>query len=77
MARLSQRGGRAEAYVDGRKVGVADACIVPNTHDNCLWHTYGLKPGEHTLRVVTAGSADPRSQGCEVAIDRAVVYRGE
>jgi hypothetical protein len=73
---LHQSGGRADVYVDGRKSDyVLDAYIVKNTHDNALWHTYGLKPGEHTLRIVTRGDADERSQGKSVALERAILYR--
>ena len=76
IGRLNQDGGRATVYVDGKKSGqLLDAYIVKNTHDNALWHTYGLKPGEHTLKIVTLGTADPRSRGRVVAIDRAVIYR--
>ncbi|MHB1305581.1 MAG: ADP-ribosylglycohydrolase family protein [Limisphaerales bacterium] len=73
---LDQSGGRAEVYLDGRKhmVGL-DAYIVPNTHDNVLWQAYGLKPGSHTLRIVTTGQADARSKGRKVAIRDACVYR--
>jgi hypothetical protein len=75
MGRLNQDGGCAEVYIDDRKAGVLDAYMVPRTHDNVPWHTYGLKPGRHTLRLVTTGTADSRSKGTTVALDRAVVYR--
>ena len=73
---LNQAGGRAEVYLDGVKHSVAlDAYIVPNTHDNVLWQAYGLKPGPHTLRIVTTGTTDPRATGKQVAIREACVYR--
>jgi hypothetical protein len=73
---LSQDGGRADVYVDGKKSDYQlDAYIVKDTHDNALWHTYGLPPGEHTLKIVTTGTPDSRSQGQAVAIERAIVYR--
>jgi len=76
LGTLNQLGGRAEVYLDGKKQDLAlDAYIVPNTHDNVLWQIYGLKPGPHTLRIVTTGTADPRSQGRQVAIREACVYR--
>ncbi|MBM3879334.1 MAG: ADP-ribosylglycohydrolase family protein [Verrucomicrobia bacterium] len=75
MGRLNQAGGRADIYLDGKKAGVLDAYIVERTHDNTLWHIYGLKPGDHTLRLVTTGTADARSQATTIAIDRAVLYR--
>jgi hypothetical protein len=72
---LDQKGGRATVYLDGKKAGTADAYIVENTHDNVLWHAYGLRPGEHTLKLVTLGTADSRSGGHAVGLEKAVVYR--
>lgn len=77
MGPLSQEGGRADVYLDGRKMSILDAYIVPNTNDNALWHTYGLKPGKHSLRIVVRGDADARSKGKKVAIQNAVLYRAE
>jgi len=62
-------------YLDGRRVHPIDAYIVERTHDNDLWHTYGLSQREHTLRIVTRDDADPRSKARTVAILEAVVYR--
>jgi hypothetical protein len=75
VGRLDQEGGRAKVYLDGKSVGELDAYIVPRTHDNALWHVYGLKDREHTLRIVTTGGADERSAGRKVSIERAIVYR--
>ncbi len=75
MGNLGRDGGRAEVYLDGKKVGVADAYIVERTWDNVLWHTYGLKAGEHTVRLVTVDAADSRSKGRRVTLSGAVVYR--
>ena len=75
MGPLTQAGGRADVYVDGKKAGVLEAYIVPNTHDNALWHVFGLKPRIHSIRIVMREDADPRSQGHKITIDRAVAYR--
>jgi hypothetical protein len=72
---LNQSGGKADVYLDGKEVGVADAYIVENTHDNVLWNVYGLKPGQHTVRLVTISDADPRAKGKKVSLSKAVVYR--
>lgn len=72
---LDQKSGRATIYLDDKQVGVADAYIVPNTSDNALWHAYGLRSGEHTLKLVTRPETDPRSKGSRVAIEQAVIYR--
>jgi hypothetical protein len=75
LGTLDQAGGRADVYLDGRKVGTADAYIVERTHDNCLWHTYGLRPGKHTVRLVTRSDRDPRSQANRLTLGQAVTYR--
>lgn len=76
LGALNQRGGRADVFLDGQKAELSlDAYIVSNTHDNVLWQAYDLKPGPHTLRIVTTGQADARSQGKQVAIREACVYR--
>ena len=73
---LTQSGGRADVYLDGQLCPyLLDAFIVKNTNDNALWHVYALAPGEHLLRVVTRGDADPRSGGKQITIENAVVFR--
>ena len=67
-------GGRADVFVDGRKVAVADAWIPDRTSDNDLWHTEGLSSGPHTLRVVLTGAADSRATGTRVTINRVITY---
>jgi hypothetical protein len=74
VGRSSQTGGRADVYLDGKKVDGIDAWIPERTHDNDLWHVTGLAAGMHTVRVVTRGDAGPRSKGTEVRIDWAIVY---
>lgn len=75
LGRLDQAGGRVDVYLDGRRKGVADAYIVENTHDNCLWHVYGLKPGRHEVRLVTRADRDPRSKASRVSLSLATIYR--
>lgn len=72
---LSQEGGRADVYLDGKEAGQLDAFIVERTHDNVLWHIYGLKPGTHTVRIVLRNDADSRSKGNRVVVERAIAYR--
>ncbi len=71
----SQSGGKADVYLDGRKVGEINAWIPERTNDNALWHTYGLKPGAHTLRIVARSDADPRSKGTRLSLMAALTYR--
>jgi len=72
---LSQEGGRADIYLDGIKAGELDAYIPERTHDDALWHIYGLKPGAHSVRIVLRDDADARSKGKRIVIRRAVSYR--
>lgn len=75
VGNFSQQGGRADVYLDDKKAGLIDAYIVPRTNDNDLWHTYNLKPGAHTLKIVMRSDADARAQGKKLRINRAIVYR--
>jgi hypothetical protein len=75
---LSENGGRADVYIDGAKSDlVADAYIMPNTHDVDLWRIFGLKPGEHTMRLVIRDDADPKSAGHLIMLTRAIVYEAK
>ncbi|HVG38968.1 MAG TPA: ADP-ribosylglycohydrolase family protein, partial [Pyrinomonadaceae bacterium] len=75
IGNFSQDGGRADVYLDGKKAGEINAFVVPRTHDNDLWHTYNLRPGAHTVRVVVRSDADPRSKGKTLRLSRAIVFR--
>jgi hypothetical protein len=54
---------------------VLDAYFGPDTHNNILWHAYGLQTSNHTLRIVTLAPADARSRGHKICIEKAVLYR--
>jgi hypothetical protein len=71
----SQSGGRADVFLDGKKAGEINAYIVERTFDDALWHVYGLKQGQHVLKIVLRGDADPRSKGKAVPIYSAVTFR--
>jgi len=71
----TQSGGKADVYLDGKKAGEINAYIVPRTTDNVLWHTYGLKQGDHTVRIVTRDDVDSRSKGKRIAVETAVIFR--
>jgi hypothetical protein len=72
---MSQGGGRADVLLDGKRVGEIDAYIPPDTHDNALWHTFGLADRSHTVRIVTQAGKAPESRGTQVALTGAVTYR--
>ncbi len=74
LGRMTQEGGRADVWLDGRKAGEIEAWIPERTNDNDCWHVTGLAPGRHTVRIVVRGDADARSNGRRVQIERAVVY---
>jgi hypothetical protein len=74
VGELSQHGGRASVTLDGWTMRPIDAWIPERTHDDALWHAYGLVNGRHTLRIVAEGKARSESGGHEVEIREAVVY---
>jgi hypothetical protein len=76
IGRMGQSSGRAEVYVDGKQQKQQlDGYIVENTTDDIVWQIYGLKPGEHQIRLVTLDQADDRSKGKQVNLRAAVTYR--
>ena len=75
VGNCSQSGGKADVFVDGKKAGEINAYIVERTSDSGLWHTYGLKQGPHTLRIVSRDAADSRSKGKRITISAAVIFR--
>ena len=72
---LRPAGGRADVFLDGKPAPPIDAYAAARTHDNALWHAYGLAQGPHTIRIVTRADADARSTGKDISILEAVVYR--
>ena len=72
---MSESGGRADVFLDGRREGEIDAYIPPDTHDNALWHRYGLANRSHTVRIVTRADKAQASKGTTVALAGAVTYR--
>ena len=68
-------GGRAEVSLDGKPAQGINAWIPQRTHDNALWHVYGLAPGTHTVRIASTGTADQRSTGTARLVSGAIVYR--
>ncbi len=76
VGEYSEFGGRADVFLDGKKAerGI-DAYAAPITHDNDLWHVYGLKARPHQLRIVTREDADHRSKGARLVITEAIVYQ--
>jgi hypothetical protein len=72
---ITQDGGRADVFLDGKPARSIDAYVVERTWDTDLWHVYGLQDGPHTLRIVTRDDADPRSKGKNLGLIEALVYK--
>jgi len=70
-------GGRADVYLDGKLDRSVD--VYPDEpHDKggeVVWHGFGLKPGEHTVRLVVKGETYPGSTGTDIAVEALVVFR--
>jgi hypothetical protein len=70
-------GGKADVYLDGR----LDRTVDVNSDEKgskggeAVWHTFGLKNGRHTVRIVVRGEPYADRQGTEVAIEDLVVFR--
>jgi hypothetical protein len=75
VGEMTPAGGRADVYLDGAPAHAIDVFVAGRTHDNDVWHVYGLTQGPHTLRIVTRADTDPRSKGATISIAEAVVYR--
>ena len=72
-----ETGGKAEVYLDGKLDKTVDVYSDESDwkdHES-VWHTFGLKPGKHTVRVVVLGQPYPGSKGSDVAIQDLVVFR--
>lgn len=66
---VSPEGGQADIHLDGVKQLCGLDCWNPETiHHQVLWYRTGLKPGEHTLKVIATGKRNPRSNGSNVYV---------
>jgi hypothetical protein len=74
VGRYTDRGGRADVFLDGKPAGTIEAWQVPRTYDNAYWHVTGLTPGPHTVRIVTRADRHPKSTGTTIAIEGAITY---
>ena len=74
VGRYTDRGGRADVFLDDKPAGTIEAWQVPRTHDNAYWHVTGLKPGPHTVRIVTRADHHQKSAGTSIGIEAAITY---
>jgi hypothetical protein len=71
----SMNGGKADVFIDGKRVGEINAYGQTRDHVNDLWAHLDLKRGNHVLQVLTRKDKDPRSGGTQVIIERCLTYR--
>ncbi len=70
-------GGKADVYLDGK----LDRTVDVNSDEKAskggesVWHAFGLKSGEHTVRLAVRGEPYGESKGTDVAIESLVVFR--
>lgn len=74
VGECSDQAGRADVYLDGKQMRGIDAYANAKTHDNDVWHAYGLKPKSHTLRIVVRPDANAQSAGHRILLSEAVTY---
>ncbi len=74
---LYTNGGKIEIILDGALAGTGDAFSddLGNKNTEALWHKFGLKNGEHTIRVIVKGEPQDKSAGSMVSIEDLVVFR--
>jgi hypothetical protein len=70
-------GGKLDAYLDGK----LDRTLDVNSDEKddrggeSVWHSFGLKPGRHTVRLVVRGEPYGGGKGTDVDIESAVVFK--
>ncbi|MEO8026305.1 MAG: ADP-ribosylglycohydrolase family protein [Bryobacteraceae bacterium] len=74
---LYTNGGKIEVLLDGRLDKATDTFSddLGNKNHEAIWHKFGLKNGEHTIRVIVKGEPFGGSGGSLVSIEDLVVFR--
>ena len=78
MGNWFKDGGKADIYVDGQMKRTIDCYFnfAHQQHQNMdIYHVTGLNDGEHTLKVVVKGEKRAESEGANVYITNAVVFK--
>jgi hypothetical protein len=69
--------GKAEVTLDNRAPKIVDC--YPDEHvrktNDAMFHSFGLAPGKHTLRVRVLGESIFDSKGADVAVNEAILFR--
>lgn len=78
MGNWFKDGGKADIYVDGQMKRTIDCYFdfAQQQHQNMdIYHITGLNNGDHTLKIVVKGEKRPESEGANVYITNAVVFK--
>jgi hypothetical protein len=72
-------GGKADIFVDGVLHRSIDTYywFANQQHNESIWHVVNLKPGEHKIRVAVKGEKRPESEGTNVYITGATIFKTE
>jgi hypothetical protein len=70
-------GGKLDAYLDGRLDRTLDVYSDEKgpRGGESVWHAFGLKNGEHQVRLAVRGERYERSSGAKVSLDDIIVFR--
>jgi len=71
-------GGKADVYLDGKLHRTIDTYFYWSNqehHNMNLWHTFGLQPGNHTVKLLVRGEKRPESEGTKVYVSNALVFK--
>lgn len=73
-------GGKADVFLDGKLHRAIDTYYNFSNQEHTsvsIWHVFHLMPGKHTVKVVVRGEKRPESDGTNVYISGALVFKTE
>jgi hypothetical protein len=73
-----KNGGKADVYLDGKLIRTVDTYYNFSNQqhsDVSIWHVLQLQPGEHTVKLVVKGEKRPESEGTNVYITGATIFK--
>jgi hypothetical protein len=71
-------GGKASVYLDGKLNRTIDTYYNFSNQEHTgvsIWHSFGLLPGDHTVRIIVSGEKRPESAGTNVYISGALIFK--
>ena len=72
-----KEGGKADIYLDGSLNRTIDTYYNFSGQEHqgiSLWHSFGLHPGDHTVKIAVRGEKRPEALGTKVCISGALVF---